>query len=71
MNVVSSSRGYARSTASMPAPGSTARAAASCSIQNAVIDEEYFSALPTDAANRRSVSDMRSSARSIDGDSAR
>ena len=55
----------------MPAPGIAARAAASCSIQNAVIDDEYFSAWPTDAANRRSVSDMRSSARSIDGDSAR
>ena len=40
----------------------TARAAATCSIQNTVVGSEYFSALPTAAATRRSVADIRSTA---------
>ena len=62
MKCLSSSRGYARSTASKPAPGIMARAAATCSIQNTVVASEYFSALPTDTAKRRSVAAIRSMA---------
>ena len=49
----------------------TARAAATCSIQKAVVESEYFSAFPTDAAKRRSVEAIRSTASSSDADSLR
>ena len=42
----------------------TARAAATCSIQKTVVASEYFSALPTDAATRRSVEAIRAIASS-------
>ena len=71
MRSLSSSRGNARSTPAQSAPGRAARAAAIWYIQNAVIRSEYFSALPTDAANRRSVADMRASASSTDAPSHR
>ena len=60
MRFLSSSRGYARSTASKLAPGIMARAAATCSIQNTVVASEYFSAFPTEMAKRSSVAAIRS-----------
>ena len=62
MRFLSSRRGYAVSRVSSPAPGMAARAAATCSIQKMVVGSEYFSALPTDAARRRSVEAIRSTA---------
>ena len=55
----------------MPAPGMTARAAATCSIQNTVVGSEYFSAWPTETVNRRRVAAIRSTAWSTDADSQR
>src|SRR5262249_42593562 len=66
MRSLSSSRGYARSRAAQSAPGRAARAAAIWYIQNAVIRSEYLSALPTDAASRRSVPAIRASASSTE-----
>jgi len=71
MRSLSRSRGNARSRSSQPAPGRAARAAAIWYIQKAVIPSEYFSAFPTDAANRRSVADMRARASSTDAPSQR
>lgn len=56
---------------SQSAPGISARAAAIWYIQNSVVDREYFSGVPTDAANARSVAAIRSSAASTVGASFR
>ena len=55
----------------MPASGMTARAAATCSIQNTVVGSEYLSALPTEAAKRRRVADILAIASSSEADSDR